>query len=57
MTPEELDAVQRLVDLVSQRLERWLDNDDTATANCHCWQCRWQREVKRACLTIPDLKP
>jgi hypothetical protein len=56
MTPEELEAVQRLVDLVSERLE-WIDPDDPSTINCHCWQCRWQREVLRARRKIPALKP
>jgi hypothetical protein len=52
MTPEELEAVQRLVDLAAEQMET-----RPCPPICFCWTCRWQREITRARIVIPELQP
>lgn len=52
MTPEEVEAVQRLVDLAAERM----DPSEAPTRWCSCWSCRWLREVGRARRVIPELQ-
>ena len=53
MSPEELEAVQRLVDLAHEQV----DPAHLQAERCKCWSCRWGRETARARAVIANLLP
>jgi hypothetical protein len=54
MTPEELEEVQRLVDLAWEQVRA---ADDVAQrSDCLCWSCRWRRAVERAKTVLAGLR-